>query len=155
MTLIWTARAAARGAATVAVLAALSCVSVLGQSSIATPSTGPTLFGFSQTDPTGAEHTFIFELRDPAKIREARAILANPSTPKRHVQGKVIAQAMPYNPGWTFHLAPNTIAFFEMQIEVCDANVTYVRDHLDEVGGSFLPKSLWCPWTSRLAREIP
>lgn len=44
---------------------------------------------------------------------------------------------------------------FEMQIEVCDANVTYVEEHLDEVGGGFLPKSFWCPWSSELEAEIP
>jgi hypothetical protein len=51
-------------------------------------------------------------------------------------------------------MAPDTIGFFEMQIEVCDANSNYVEEHLDEVGGSFLPKSFWCPWSSTLAAEV-
>lgn len=88
------------------------------------------------------------------RISDARKIIANPSDPRRHVQGKVVQQAASYNPSWSFHLAPDSVAFFEMQIEVCDANVTYVQAHLDEVGGSFLPKSLWCPWSSWLAREV-
>ncbi|MGW4194013.1 BP74-related protein [Streptomyces sp. NPDC005004] len=25
---------------------------------------------------------------------------------------------------------------------------------LDEAGGAFLPRGCWCPWTSRLTREV-
>lgn len=125
------------------------------QSPLAPPEpTSSALFVFAQTDPKGVEHFFVFKLENPARIQEARAILAKPSTLKRHVQGTVSQKPAPYNPQWSFHLVPSSIGFFEMQIEVCDANVTYVQDHLDEVGGSFLPKSFWCPWSSRLIREI-
>jgi len=44
--------------------------------------------------------------------------------------------------------------FFELQIEVCDSNVTYVEEHLEEIGGSFLPNSVWCPWSSKLMAEV-
>ncbi|MCA6115227.1 hypothetical protein J6524_09995 [Bradyrhizobium sp. WSM 1738] len=54
-----------------------------------------------------------------------------------------------------FHLMPETVKPFELQIEVCDANVMYVEAHLDEVGGAFLPKSFWCPWSSELEFEVP
>jgi hypothetical protein len=47
------------------------------------------------------------------------------------------------------------VRFFEVAIEVCDATMPYVEDHLDEVGGAFLPGGYWCPWTSRLTREVP
>jgi hypothetical protein len=59
-----------------------------------------------------------------------------------------------YNPDWSFHLDPATIGFFEFQVEVCDANVTYIEEHLDEVGGSLLARSFWCPWSSRLVAEV-
>jgi hypothetical protein len=113
-----------------------------------------TLFVFEQFTPEGIRKEFIFELTDSAKIAEARTILSNPKSLKVHVQGTVIPSTAPYNPGWSFHLDPASIGFFEMQIEVCDANVTYVEEHLDEIGGSFLPRSFWCPWSSRLVREI-
>jgi hypothetical protein len=29
-----------------------------------------------------------------------------------------------------------------------------VEDHLDEVGGAFLPKSQWCPWLTRVLQEL-
>ncbi|WP_442948058.1 BP74-related protein [Nostoc sp.] len=49
---------------------------------------------------------------------------------------------------------PSTISFFPMAIEVCDATTNYVNDHLDEVGGAFLPGLFWCPWSSQLVKEI-
>jgi hypothetical protein len=36
------------------------------------------------------------------------------------------------------HLDPSSIDFFRMQIEACDANLTYVEQYLDEVGGAEL-----------------
>ncbi len=87
-------------------------------------------------------------------IAEARAVLADPVNPKRSVKGRVVPTPTPYNPGWTFHLDPATIQLFEMDIEVCDADGDYVQEHLDEVGGAFLPKSVWCPWSSVLIREV-
>ena len=110
-------------------------------------------FVFEQTAPNGDLKRFVFKLTDDQKIKEARMILAQGGH-KNHVQGTIIQQKAPYNPGWSFHLQPETIGFFEIQIEVCDANVTYVEDHLDEIGGSTLPKSFWCPWSSKLSAEV-
>ena len=110
-------------------------------------------FVFEQTAPSGALTRFVFKLTDDQKIKEARSILTQGGD-KIHVQGTIIQQKAPYNPEWSFHLQPETIGFFEMQIEVCDANVTYVEEHLDEIGGSTLPRSFWCPWSSRLSAEV-
>ena len=41
-----------------------------------------------------------------------------------------------------------------MFIEVCDASVVYVEEHLDEAGGEFLPNYLWCRWGSRILKEL-
>ena len=111
-------------------------------------------FMFEQESPQGDVREFVFELLAESKIAEARSILADPNATKVHVQGNIVVSSAPYNPGWSFHLDPKTIGFFEMQIEVCDANVTYIEDHLDEIGGSTLPHNFWCPWSSRLKREI-
>ncbi|WPB77176.1 hypothetical protein KYC5002_50385 [Archangium violaceum] len=46
-------------------------------------------------------------------------------------------------------------SFFDVAIEVCDADMGFVQEHLDEAGGAFLPGFLWCPWNSRLKREVP
>jgi hypothetical protein len=114
----------------------------------------PAYFSFEQTDPKGITHEFIFQVNDPTQIAEARAILKNSKATNIHVMGTVVQSTAPCNPNWSFHLSPDSISFFENAIEVCDANVTYVEKHLDEVGGSFLPHARWCPWTSALKREL-
>jgi len=111
-------------------------------------------FVFEQLSPDGELKEFVFKLEDELKIATAREILADPNSINSHVQGTIVSVAADYNPGWSFHLLPDSIGFFEMQIEVCDANLTYVEDHLEEVGGSTLPKNFWCPWSSKLVREI-
>jgi hypothetical protein len=70
------------------------------------------------------------------------------------VTGLVVAEAVPYNKPWSFHLDPTSISFAEMSIEVCDAATTYVEEHLAEVGGAFLPGRRWCPWSSRVIEEV-
>jgi hypothetical protein len=57
-------------------------------------------------------------------------------------------------PQWDFHYNPDTISFADAAIEVCDATIPYVEDHLDEAGGPFLPGLYWCPWTGRLTAEV-
>ncbi len=97
---------------------------------------------------------FIFELTDEAKIAHARRILSGEETSEVHVLGRIRKTPKPYNPGWSYHLDPGTISFFAVAIEVCDANMAYLEDHLDEACGAFLPGCVWCPWSSRLASEI-
>ena len=112
-------------------------------------------FRSSKTLPKGERKIFVFKLTDDARrINEARAILQQSHPTKNHVQGTIATSKAPYNPEWSFHLDPITIGFFEMQIEVCDANVTCVEEHLDEIGGSTLPRNFWCPWNSRLFAEV-
>lgn len=101
-----------------------------------------------------APETFVIELTDPTKIQEARDILSGAQKGNVHVMGRIVKRAIPYNPNWNFHLDPNTIQFFEVAIEVCDAQIQYTEDHLDEVCGAFLPGCHWCPWGSRLLKEI-
>jgi hypothetical protein len=98
---------------------------------------------------------FVMMLRDRAKIRQARAILAGRETESTHVGGVIVKKRAWYNPRWRYHLAPDSIEFFGFAIEVCDANMQYVQEHLREVGGAFLPDNRWCPWSSKLVRAIP
>jgi hypothetical protein len=108
---------------------------------------------FKVAGPTEAD-TFVIALNNPATIAEARAIASGEEQSKVHVTGLVVTGAVPYNAPWSFHLHPASISFFEMSIEVCDAATTYVEEHLDEVGGAFLPGRRWCPWSSRVIEEI-
>ena len=100
------------------------------------------------------DQEFIFELTDPAKIQQALDILSGKEKNQVHVMGRIVRSKKPYNPNWDYHLDPASIAFFVVAIEVCDADMHYVQDHLDEAGGAFLPGFVWCPWNSRLLREV-
>ena len=95
---------------------------------------------------------FIIQLTDPLKIQQARDILQ--SGLHRGVMGTVIKTPAGYNPSWQYHLEPDSIIFFEVAVEVCDANPRYVAEHLAEACGAFLPGCTWCPWSSRLVEEV-
>lgn len=109
-------------------------------------------FRVSGTEPSDE---FVIMLTDEAKIAEARAIVDGTETVRVHVHGIILPVAEKYNAPWSFHLDPDTIQFFEMAAEVCDAKTSYVQDHLSDVGGAFLPGGHWCPWASRVISEIP
>jgi hypothetical protein len=102
-----------------------------------------------------APERFVIQLNRPEQIAHARRILSGEETEAVHVMGKVLKRSKRWNAPWSFHLAPKSIEFFAFAIEVCDASIQYVEEHLDEVGGAFLPGSVWCPWGSRLLEEIP
>ncbi len=97
---------------------------------------------------------FVFELTNQELIDKALRILSGEERDEVHVMGRIIKRQKPYNPQWSYHLDPSTISFFAMAIEVCDATMDYVEDHLDEACGAFLPGCHWCPWSSRLVREV-
>ncbi|TGN74702.1 calmodulin-binding protein [Streptomyces bauhiniae] len=108
---------------------------------------------FEFTDAT--RQTAVVRIDDPAKIAHARQLLSGGTTDRPHLFGRIVKREAPYNPRWSFHYDPSTVDFFDVAIEVCDAPLPYVEDHLDEAGGAFLPGLFWCPWTSRLTREVP
>lgn len=112
----------------------------------------PAFFAFMQQSSPGVE--FIIQLNDDNKIKKARDILSGQEQNEIHVHGRIVKRSAPYNPRFNFYLDPDTIDFFTMAIEVCDANMLYVEDHLDEACGAFLPGCHWCPWDSRLTREV-
>ncbi|MFF8406802.1 hypothetical protein ACF06P_34890 [Streptomyces sp. NPDC015684] len=90
---------------------------------------------------------FVFKLTDDAKIEEARRILSGEQTDRIHVMGRIAKRSVSYNPGWSYHLDPGTISFFEVVTEVGDSSARYLEDHLDEACGAFLPGCHWSPWT--------
>ncbi len=71
--------------------------------------------------------------------------------------GRIVKRRAPYNARWSYHLAPDTINFFHYAVEVCDATIPYAEEHVDEVGGAFLPGGHWCPghpaWSARWPRQ--
>ena len=120
-------------------------------STTATQVSGEAYFAF---DYPPAPETFVFRLTDPQKIQHARNILSGAEQEKVHVMGRIRPIQVEYNQPWEFHLDPDSIDFFAYAIEVCDAHPNYVNDHLDEACGAFLPGCIWCPWGSRIVKEV-
>lgn len=116
----------------------------------------PAYFSFISTAPaTRLAQEFVFELTDPRMIEKARKIINGHEKSEVHVMGVIKKGRADYNELWPFYLVPNSIDFFSYATEVCDARPAYVEEHLEQVGvGGFLPNSRWCPWTSKLVREV-
>lgn len=102
----------------------------------------------------GSQNDFIVKLTDDTKIQIARDILSGKQKETTHVMGRIKKNAAPYNPHYSFHIDPDTVSFFQIAIEVCDATIPYVEEHLDEACGAFLPGCYWCPWSSQLTKEV-
>jgi hypothetical protein len=98
--------------------------------------------------------TCVIELSDEAVVKHARAVAEGSATDRVGIEGKVIKEQSPYNKPWSWHLDPNSIEFFYNAPEVSDASVVFMEEHLGEVGGTFLPRSIWCPWNSRVIEEV-
>jgi hypothetical protein len=98
--------------------------------------------------------TFTIRLVDSARIAEARRILRGDETLAIHVMGKVRRRRARWNRPWHVILAPRSIRFFEVAVEVCDAAIAAVEQHRSGIGGAYLPGRTWCPWGSRLLREV-
>ena len=109
--------------------------------------TGQPQAAFFVFDTPPSSETFVFKLTDPLRIQEARDLLA--AGKRRIIAGTIIKQPVYYNSGWSFHLDPKSITFTEFAVELCDSPIRYIEDNLDAVYPG------WCPWSSRLLREIP
>ncbi len=108
---------------------------------------------FVMTDVTHAK--FVVKMTDSEDIEHARALLDGRTDQLPHILGRISKRWEPYNHQWSYTIEPRSVSFFDFSIEVCDATIPYVEEHLDEVGGAFLPGGYWCDWSSRLVREIP
>jgi len=107
---------------------------------------------FKVTDSVGL-NDFVIKLIDPVKIQNARDQINN-LVPKLHITGLIIKNKAAYNPNYSYYYDPNTIDFFEVAAEVCDATFDYTEDNLADAGGAFLPGLRLCPWSSTLVEEI-
>lgn len=107
---------------------------------------------FTFTD--ASRESFVFRLDDPGLIAHARALLAGGTEADARIGGTVVKDAVAYNIGWSYHLAPDSIFFFEMSTEVGDSTMRYIEDHLPEIGGHLLPGKVWTGWSSELTGEL-
>jgi hypothetical protein len=109
---------------------------------------------FEMRDASVSERAFVLKLTDPDLIAHARRVLDKTELDRVHIHGTIVEKPAIYNPGWSFHLDPASIDFFEVAIEVCDATADYVEDHVAKGQCSPLPDGHWCPWSSMLTKEI-
>lgn len=109
---------------------------------------------FEMRDASVSDKVFVLKLTDPYLIAHARRVLDKRELTRVHVIGRIVETPAAYNPGWSFHLDPASIDFFEVAIEVCDATADYIDDHVSKGQGSPLPEGRWCPWSSTLTREV-
>jgi hypothetical protein len=117
-------------------------------------SSSPNPVVYFQFGDSSHKDVFVFATDKPAVIRQARRILSGEEKTKTKVMGTIVKSEEPYNPGWSFHLDPSSVTFFQASSEACDATTRYVSDHLDDIGKDFLPGSKWCPWSSYLIAEL-
>lgn len=107
---------------------------------------------FTFTDASG--EIFVIRLDDPAAVDHARALIAGTEVGDARIGGTVVRTEAADNIGWSYHLDPRSIFFFEIAAEVGDATMRYIENHLDEVGAALLPGSLWTGWSSMLVGEL-
>jgi len=98
---------------------------------------------------------FIVKVTDEKIADQLRSILdASKPQPPIAFSAKIEKGWTDYNDQWPFHVIPDTITFPFSTTEVCDASPEEIVDHLDAIGGAFLPNNEWCPWTMRVTREV-
>lgn len=139
----------------IALIFLLTCVSSFAAEIVPKAEEGPkrkNVYFQAATLADGAP--FVVLLRNPERIKEARDILSGKETKRIRLAGTVVKAPAVYNNPWRFHVDPDSITFFENAVEVCDSTASLIQTHLEDVGGAFLPKSHWCPWSSRLLREV-
>ena len=107
---------------------------------------------FTFTD--ASNEIFVFKLTDGDAVSHARALLDGSETGDPRIAGTVVKSEADYNIGWSYHLDPASIFFFELSTEVGDSTMRYIEDHLPEVGGALLPGSVWTGWSSSLLEEL-
>ncbi|EYD78173.1 Hemolysin-type calcium-binding protein toxin [Rubellimicrobium mesophilum DSM 19309] len=106
---------------------------------------------FTFTD--ASQGVFLVRLSDAELVAHARALLAGEESEPR-IGGTVVKSPTPYNIGWSYHLDSREVFFFELSTEVGDSTMSYIENHLGEVGGALLPGRVWTGWSSTLTGEL-
>jgi Ca2+-binding RTX toxin-like protein len=106
---------------------------------------------FTFTD--ASKEVFVVRLTDPDLVAHARGLLAGNEDIAR-IGGTIGKSPVGYNIGWSYHLDPASVFFFDMSTEVGDSTMRYIEDHLPEVGSHLLPGRVWTGWSTTLTDEL-
>ena len=99
------------------------------------------------------EETFVVKITDPVKIQMARDILSGKIKERYGISGEIVKESVCYNAPWSFHLASESLIFFQVSAEVCDSELQGIEDGV--ANGTIESRTRWCPWSSLLLKEIP
>jgi hypothetical protein len=95
--------------------------------------------------------TFRVRLAEPAQIREAERLIDTGQ--EQVLTGTLRRGDGGFNAPYSWHLAPETVEFVDVTIEVCDGLPSFVESDLDywvDTVGTY------CPWSSQVVgREAP
>lgn len=133
----------------------LAALSLAASTAIAEPAATSRYFAFEASGaPMRQPHEFVVEIDDPATAELARRVLDGWDSHNVRITGVIVKGSTDYNESWPFHLDPKSIQFGANAVEACDATAQYVSEHLHLVGTGILPRNEWCPWSTRLTREV-
>lgn len=86
----------------------------------------------------------------PELIAEAERILAG-EEPRKIVVGELRCGTGNFNGPWSWHLEPDSIAFADFAIELCDGCPSFVQDDLEYW---LYTVGRYCPWSAELVRRV-
>jgi hypothetical protein len=110
---------------------------------------GPSPFEGALFRVEACDESFRVRVLDQAVIDEADRLLT--ADRQRIIIGDLRRGTGGFNAPWRWHLDPQTIAFADATIELCDGCPAFVDDELDywvDTVGRF------CPWSTRVAARI-
>lgn len=132
-------------------MAALVLLSVLGCGGGSSSPSAPT------PPPEGAifrvavlDETFHILIQDPERIAEADALLVE-GAPRKTVFGRLRRGDGGFNQPWSWHLAPETIEFPEVCIEIYDGGPSGIEAGLDRWIDEVM---FFCPWSGQLVARV-
>jgi Ca2+-binding RTX toxin-like protein len=100
--------------------------------------------------------TFAVEITDPAQVQHARGLIDGSVTDSAHIGGTVRAGSADSNIGWSYHIAPQDVRFYDMSAEIGDAPIADVEEFVNSRRSleEFLPHNFWASWATFVVREL-
>ena len=95
--------------------------------------------------PEGAPNEqFRVQLIERQDIKDAFGSLRTKDFPK-HINGEIVRTPSKYNPGYTWHLNPYNVAFYERSMEVCHGQPSFVS-------ADWWNEPRFCPWHGKVVK---
>lgn len=95
------------------------------------------------------DERFRVRIENQAAIAEARALIA--SGLSKNITGDIRRGNGGVNTGFSWHLRPESVAFADMTIELCDGRPSYVEENVDYYVDTV---KRYCPWGARVVSEV-